>query len=922
MKKTLAILLVLVMTVSCLSVYAESFTPAATYEIGERNYNAGEVVLEKAATGGGVVRTDVYAGIEGKDYTDEKVYTYNDYTAAIGSSMNWDPLSWETNEDSAILDYITSGFYTFNLNSDKTGYSITPELAADFPVDVTAEYVGSYGIEEGQTAKAWRIALNQDVTWENGEKITADDYVYSMQQLLNPKMLNRRADSYYAGTFIIHNAKNYLYGGGPTYELYTGAEKVEELCVDMWNFWGLKGCVDAEGNECAQYVSVTDDTMYRDPAVEDETADEAWVSAKYLWDNYLAAGMPYEAYATSYVYYLKTPVIYELMTGAEEEGTDLFVDMHGFWGLSGCTDANGAACPQYVSISDDTMYRDVAVEDETADEAWVSAKYLWETYLAAGMPYEAYATSYVYTEEPAKEVTWEDVGFKKIDDYTVDFILDNPVDEPAFYVPYNLSSSYLVYKPLYESCKSFFDASGAPVATEEDAATVTTNYCRTLETSISYGPYKLAAFELDKEYSLARNDQWYGYRDGKHLGQYQTDNVRVTVIAEHATAMLAFEKGEIDGIALSSEDMDKYGTSEYVKYGPDGGYTTKLTFNTDYEKLVSHGTNSQVLMIDEFRAAFANCFDRREFASAYTAAGTAGFGLINEVYCYDPFTGSLYRDNDAAKAAMCAVYDVTYGEGGEYETLDDAYAALTGYDMAHAQDLMKIAYDKAVASGIYDGESPITIDFRVYQSDDIYVKMFTYIDEHLQEACKGSGFEGKVSLTMTVDADYYETNYSGGADMIFTTWGGATMSPFTLLYECYCDASDGSGQQMEYGYDTAAINVTFTVNGEEITDTLQNWAKWCDNSSVPSIEEKLGMFADYSYATRCAFFGGAEAAFLYWHATTPVYYRNSATLDGQKIQSACDTYVNLIGFGGIQFTTYNYDDTEWADFLANNTLQY
>lgn len=825
MKRIACLAMALVLALSCVSVLAEgaAFTPAETYDVGERTYYAGNVTLEKAAVGGGTVGSDVYAGIEGKDYTDEKVYTYNDYTAGIGSSMNWDPLSWETNDDSAILDYVSSGFYTFSLNSDKTGYSITPELAADYPVDVTAEYVGQYGIEEGQSAKAWRIALNQDATWENGEKITADDYVYSMQQLLNPKMLNRRADSYYAGTFIIHNAKNYLYAGKAAYELYTGEEpEGTELYVDMWGFYGLDAALDADGNGCPNYVLNTDEVLYQDPA----------------------------------------------------------------------------------------------------DGSWVSAKDIWDTYFADGAAYEAYRTSYVYSLKQTTAAAWEDVGFKKIDDYTIDFILDNPVEESTFYVPYNLSSSYLVYKPLYESCKSFFDADGAPVDNEEAAETVTTNYCRTLETSISYGPYKLTAFELDKEYTLSRNEEWYGYRDGKHLGQYQTDAIKVTVIAEHATAMLAFEKGEIDGIALASEDMDKYGTSEYIKYGPDNGYTTKLTFNTDYEKLLSHGTNSQVLMVDEFRAAFANCFDRKEFANAYTAAGTAGFGLINEVYCYDPFSGALYRESPAAKAAMCAVYDVTYGEGGDYDTLDEAYDALTGYNMPHAQELMKVAYDKAVAAGIYDGVSPVTIDFRVYKSDDIYVKMFTYIDEHLQEACKGSGFEGKVSMTMTVDADYYDTNYSGGADMIFTTWGGATMSPFTLLYECYCDASDGSGQQMEYGYDTTAIDVTFTVDGEDITDTLQNWTLWADNGSVPTIEEKLGKFADYSYATRCAFFGGAEAAFLYWHTTTPVYYRNAATLNSQKINDATDAYINLVGFGGIKFITYNYDDAEWADYIANNTLQY
>ena len=176
---------------------------------------------------------------------------------------------------------------------------------------------------------------------------------------------------------------------------------------------------------------------------------------------------------------------------------------------------------------------------------------------------------------------------------------------------------------------------------------------------------------------------------------------------------------------------------------------------------------------------------------------------------------------------------------------------------------------------------------------------------------------------MTVDNDYYNTNYSGGADMIFTTWGGAAMAPFSMLYQCYCDASDGSGNQMEYGYDTSKINLTFTVDGEEITDTLQNWALWADNSSsVPTIEEKLGRFTDYSYDTRCAFFSQMEAAFMNWYTTTSVYYRNVASLHSQKVNNAVDEYLTLVSFGGIQFMTYNYDDEAWADYIANNTLAY
>ena len=506
----------------------------------------------------------------------------------------------------------------------------------------------------------------------------------------------------------------------------------------------------------------------------------------------------------------------------------------------------------------------------------------------------------------------------------MDFILEAAVAEPAFYVPYNLSGSFLVEKDVYEACKTFYK-DGVQVATEEEADTVKSDYCKSLENTVSYGPYMLTSFQLDKEYTLSRNESWFGYHDGKHLGMYQTDNIVVTVIVDHATQLLAFEKGEVDGVTLQNEDMDKYASSAYIHYTPQS-YTTKLTWNTDYAKLVEHGTNSQVLVIDEFRKGFAFALDANDFATSYTAAGTGGFGILNYMYCYNPFTGEAYRDSEPAKKALVDLFGMEYGEGKDYATLDEAYEAMTGYDMEYAQELMKIAGEKAIASGIWDGESPITLDIRTYTSDTIYVQMYNYFKAQLTEAVKGSAFEGKIDMTMTPDADYYETNYSGGADMIFTTWGGAAMDPFGVFARCYCDAADGSGNQMEYGYDTSKIMVTYDFGGEigELTDTLQHWAMWANNATadVPVIFEALGAFADYAYSTRCEIVAGVEHAIMNWFPTTSLYYRNSASLTSQKVNWASDTYLNIIGFGGLEFYTYNYDDAAWADYIANNTLVY
>ena len=55
MRKVVSIILALTMALSCVSALAETaaFTPADSYDVGERAFNAGEVVLIPAGEGGG-----------------------------------------------------------------------------------------------------------------------------------------------------------------------------------------------------------------------------------------------------------------------------------------------------------------------------------------------------------------------------------------------------------------------------------------------------------------------------------------------------------------------------------------------------------------------------------------------------------------------------------------------------------------------------------------------------------------------------------------------------------------------------------------------------------------------------------------------------------------------------------------------------
>ncbi len=813
MKRLISLALVLVMIVAMFASCGGNNETSATTDTSDTT---------SSNVGGNETATDgVYNGIDGKDYRDAAEYTYLDYIGGT-TGLNWNPHAWETNDDSYVLGYITTPLYDFVLNEDITGYTIICEAAAKLPEDVTAEYVGQYGITEGESAKAWKIALNPDVKWSDGTPINAETYVYSMKQLLDPLALNRRADSFYSGDFEVVNAKAYFYNGKISYNVV--------------------------GSDLDKYVA---------------------------------------------------------------DGTTLFVPAWSFYGLQGCKDAEGNECPEYLAYNDTTLYRDIAVEDENEDGAWVSGADIY-AYFAPGGAYESYAPEYLYVEQSLPKVTFDEVGIKALDDYTILIVTAKSIAEPDFYLPYNLSSTWLVKKDLYESCQTWFDAAGNEVAAgSPDATSVTNTYCTSVATSACYGPYDLTYYELDKQLTFTRNDTWFGYHDDKHFGQYQTDKISCQVISEHKTALQAFLNGEIDGIGLDATDMETYASSDRLLYTPES-YTTKISFNTNAEKLKAIGNNAIILTIPEFREAFSLALDREKFCAENTASHVPGFGLLNYMYCYNPFTGELYRDSEYAMKAIVDLYGIEYGEGKDYADLEEAYDAITGYDIAKAKALMATAADKAIADGLWDGTSAIKLDFRVYSSDEIYVKMFNFFNDSIKAAATGSAFEGKISLKMTEDPDYYETMYSGNATIIFTTWGGAAMSPFTMLYQCYCDAADGSGNQMELGYETDKVMVEFTFAGQTIETSLQNWALWCNGNDVEAITPKLGNFADYTYPERCELFAHLEYVYLDSFVTVPMYYRNSASMLSRKLDYATTDYLQLVAYGGLRFATYNYNDTEWA----------
>ncbi len=248
-------------------------------------------------------------------------FTFNTYATSLGN--NWNPHTWETSADDAILGYLSSPFVTMQAENTVDGvYQWVYEMATEIN-DVTAEHQDDLtkykvSLPEGTDAASvdkgyvFEIKLNKDAKWEDGTPINADSYIESMKALLDPDMMNYRANLYYSGESAVAGGNAYYYSKTEGYYVpvtnggYASNQEAidagDMVYVDMHGFWGLAGCVDENGNECPQWVAVNDETKYRDAAVA-EGEDGDWISAKDIYDAYgayLDVGVDYAQYAAIY----------------------------------------------------------------------------------------------------------------------------------------------------------------------------------------------------------------------------------------------------------------------------------------------------------------------------------------------------------------------------------------------------------------------------------------------------------------------------------------------------------------------------------------------------------------------------------------------------------------------------------------------
>lgn len=785
-------------------------------------------------------------------------YTYD--IAFTACPTNWNPHTYQTATDGDyMLSYLSDGFYVFDYNEDKTGYALVPGMTTAEPTDVTSQYVGQYGIQEGDSAKAWSFPLRNDLCWEDGTPITAKDFVRSAELLLNPVAGNYRADTFYSGSKEIANAKAYVYQGTTAYATSVTQGGSTYITLE-----------DIVKDEAGTY------TYDGRPIAFNLENGGDWSN------NSLQAYHDAEDYTALFL----------------KDGVDLWTEV-----ITPAADADG-----WVLVNDETWGALVEII------AHLQGHENFEAYEAANKDNDDYANreweEFCFYGETYGDMTFDQVGIFATSDTELVLVFVKPL--AGFDLLYAMTDSWLVNEELYTKCESVKDG------------VYTNSYGTSVDTTISYGPYKLAAYQADKEYTLERNDNFYSVKEGF----YQTTKIVIRTVQEAATRLELFLSGVTDSYGLSSDDMDTYAASDYTYYTKSPS-TFFIALSPDLDALtkaqdaMGAGYNKTILTVKEFRQAMAYALDRTAFALAVSPTNNPAFGVYSELIISDPENAVSYRSNDEAKWVLANFWGLSddIGEGKMYETVDDAVESITGYNLEMARQYFDIAYDKAIEAGLMKEGDTVSITIGLPSTSNTYVKGYEYLSSAYQDAVVGTKLEGKLVFDKddTIGNAFSDALKSNQVNMLFFVgWSGSALDPYGLM-EAYTSPT----YQYDPSWDTSKETITINLGGTDYTASVIDWT-YCISGETITITAADGSTKEYSAGSsdnvpeeRMQILAAIENAVLQTYDLIPLVDDAGAGLKGMQITYGTEEYYYGIGRGGEKYMTYNYTDAEWEEYVAS-----
>lgn len=786
--------------------------------------------------------------------------------------------------------------------------------------------------------------------WEDPKMYTMREYTAQMPSqwctILSSDNVNNTMESYFTSAFYEFNykfdANGKIVPGAYTVE-YSASTKLEDVTKKYAGKYGL--AADAEKGQ-AFAMTLRNDLKW-DDGTPIKAADFVYTMMQQLSPKYLFATAS-NYYSGNYVIHNAQNYVKQGQKGWFDNGnmnlaySDLALGADGKYTLKGneCTIAlkkplvwlQGNTLDSYVTNApqyfDTAAYASLlALADANGDVAVTAESLaLLTTVITAKAAWgktKENTVGYMYVNYEYPAMDFSEVGYFVGDnEYELVMVIDgtlNPLDAEGnltYEAGYYFSSWPLVKKDLWERCE---DQSKTPYAN---------SYCTTQEKSASWGPYKLTNYQDQKTYTVSRNDKWFGYGLPQYANQYQTDAIVTEKIEEWDTAWLAFQKGNLDGIGMDVKIAADYRTSKRAYFTPET-YTFDLNIQSNATSKTDK-RNNLLLNYADFRKAISLSLDRDDYCAKNNPSSQAALGLLNSMYYYDVENGKVYRDTIQAKEAILNAYGATKNADGSwkvgettYTDIEDALDATTGYNLTLARQLVESAVAQAKKDGKYSDGDEIILTYGIETQSANTDRVKNWFQAAFDNMTKGTSIEGKVKIEyfMFSSATWSEQFADGEYDLCFGAWGNAPFNPAYLL--CETQISDENRYAVKWDPTTVEVTVKATPDDKHkdgnYTYNLAQWRLILQGKDGCPVN-----FKNFPMEDQLAALGAVETAILKEYYSIPVYSRYSASLMGYKVDYVSYEYNTFMGYGGIRYMTFNYDDTAWAEFVAsnNNILNY
>ncbi len=319
------------------------------------------------------------------------------------------------------------------------------------------------------------------------------------------------------------------------------------------------------------------------------------------------------------------------------------------------------------------------------------------------------------TEGYPAEVAWEEVGFKKIDEYTIQVVTEDANTKEDVMKQFWGDDQVPVHEELWNECLS--------------ADGLTTSYGSDLDHFVGCGPYTFSDWQYDSMQTYTKvEDHW--------MAEYfHYDEVQVRIVPEMNARVELFEKGEIMSLTPDANTIETYiDDPRTTMYGSTSVYhidincknpTNPISGNVNYRKAIYHAIDREV--------AAPEIFGYQQEVGTYVNAQA---GMLSA-------SGLTYRDSEYGQAVTQMVADWS------------ADGHTTGYNPELALEYL----NKALAEENVPEGTVITVKYAIDEGDLAWKALGEYMMEEWPTI-----FEGKMVLEIVPYAGMSATDFKKTGD--------------------------------------------------------------------------------------------------------------------------------------------------------------